>query len=52
VRESVLEGERCLVAGGAGAVGGLVVDLLLGAGADVLVVDVGAPPAEVAPACA
>jgi prephenate dehydrogenase len=48
----VLEGERCLVAGGAGAVGGLVVDLLLGAGADVLVVDVGAPPAEVAPACA
>jgi prephenate dehydrogenase len=40
---SALAGERCVVAGGAGAVGGLMVDLLLGAGADVLVVDV-APP--------
>jgi prephenate dehydrogenase len=51
VTDRVLEGERCVVAGGAGAVGGLVVDLLLGAGADVLVVDVAAP-AQVAPMCA
>jgi prephenate dehydrogenase len=49
---SVLRGDRCVVAGGAGAVGGLMVDLLLGAGADVLVVDVAAPPAEVAEVCA
>jgi prephenate dehydrogenase len=52
VTGGVLQGERCVVVGGAGAVGGLVVDLLLGAGADVLVVDVGAPPADVAQACA
>jgi prephenate dehydrogenase len=49
---SVLRGDRVVVAGGAGAVGGLMVDLLLGAGADVLVVDVAAPPAEVGAACA
>jgi prephenate dehydrogenase len=48
VRDGALRGERCVVAGGAGAVGGLVVDLLLDAGADVLVVDVAEPPAEVA----
>jgi prephenate dehydrogenase len=52
VRDSALQAERCVVAGGAGAVGGLVVDLLLGAGADVLVVDVAAPPAEIDQACA
>jgi 4-amino-4-deoxyprephenate dehydrogenase len=45
-----LRGRRCVVAGGAGAVGGLVVDLLLGAGADVLAVDP-APAEEVTPAC-
>jgi prephenate dehydrogenase len=48
----VLQGERCVVAGGTGAVGGLAVDLLLGAGADVVVVDVAAPPADLAPAYA
>jgi prephenate dehydrogenase len=48
----MLQRERCVVAGGAGAVGGLVVDLLLGAGADVVVVDVAAPSAEVARVCA
>jgi prephenate dehydrogenase len=48
VTDGVLRGERCVVAGGAGAVGGLMVDLLLGAGADVVAVDVAAPPAEVA----
>jgi prephenate dehydrogenase len=52
VRQSALEGEHCIVAGGAGAVGGLVVDLLLGAGAEVLVVDVAAPPAELLEVCA
>jgi prephenate dehydrogenase len=52
VRGGVLQGERCVVAGGAGAVGGLMVDLLLGAGAEVFVVDVGVPPAEVAEVCA
>jgi prephenate dehydrogenase len=41
-----VRGQRCVVIGGAGAVGGLVVDLLLGAGADVFVVDVAAPPAQ------
>jgi prephenate dehydrogenase len=46
VRTNVLQGQRCVVAGGAGAVGGLVVDLLAGAGADVSVVDIAAPPAE------
>jgi 4-amino-4-deoxyprephenate dehydrogenase len=51
VRQSTLEGEHCIVAGGAGAVGGLVVDLLLGAGAEVLVVDVAAPPAELLEVC-
>jgi prephenate dehydrogenase len=51
VSDGVLQGERCVVAGGAGAVGGLVVDLLLGAGADVAAVDVAAPPAEVAQVC-
>jgi prephenate dehydrogenase len=48
MRDSVLQGERCVVAGGSGAVGSLMVDLLLGAGADIVVVDVAAPPAEVA----
>jgi prephenate dehydrogenase len=48
----MLQGQRCVVAGGAGAVGGLVVDLLRGAGADVFVVDVAAPPPEVARVCA
>jgi prephenate dehydrogenase len=52
VTDGVLQGERCVVAGGAGAVGGLMVDLLLGAGADVFVVDVAAPPAEIAEVCA
>jgi prephenate dehydrogenase len=52
VRGSALQGERCVVVGGAGAVGDLVVDLLLGAGADVRVVDVAAPPAEVSQVCA
>jgi prephenate dehydrogenase len=52
VSDGVLQGERCVVAGGAGAVGGLVVDLLLGAGADVLAVDLAAPSAEVAAGCA
>jgi prephenate dehydrogenase len=52
VSDGVLRGERCVVAGGAGAVGGLVVDLLLGAGADVLTVDLAAPPAEIAERCA
>jgi len=47
----LLQGERCVVAGGAGAVGGLVVDLLLDVGADVFVVDLAAPPAEVAQVC-
>jgi 4-amino-4-deoxyprephenate dehydrogenase len=51
VRDSLLQGERCVVAGGAGAVGGLMVDLLLGAGADVFVADVATPPAEVAQVC-
>jgi prephenate dehydrogenase len=48
----VLQGHRCVVAGGSGAVGGLVVDLLLGEGADVVVVDVAAPPPEIADVCA
>ena len=48
--EGGLQGRRCVVAGGAGAVGGLMVDLLLGAGADVVAVDVVAP-AQAAPAC-
>jgi prephenate dehydrogenase len=48
--DGVLHGRRCVVAGGAGAVGGLMVDLLLGAAADVVAVDV-APPADVVPAC-
>jgi prephenate dehydrogenase len=52
VSAGVLQGERCIVAGGAGAVGGLVVDLLLGAGADVFVVDVAAPSAEDTQPCA
>jgi 4-amino-4-deoxyprephenate dehydrogenase len=50
--DTVLQGERCVVAGGAGAVGGLVVDLLVSAGADVSVVDVAAPPPDVAQLCA
>jgi prephenate dehydrogenase len=52
MRDQVLQGERCVVAGGAGAVGGLLVDLLSGAGADVLVVDVAPPPPAVAQQCA
>jgi 4-amino-4-deoxyprephenate dehydrogenase len=47
-----LAGERCVVAGGAGAVGGLFVDLFYGAGAEVLAVDTAAPPAERARVCA
>jgi 4-amino-4-deoxyprephenate dehydrogenase len=43
-----LEGRRAVVAGGAGAVGGLMADLLLGAGADVVVADPRAPePADI-----
>jgi 4-amino-4-deoxyprephenate dehydrogenase len=45
---SALAGERCVVAGGSGAVGRLLVDLLQGEGADVLVVDVRPPPAGTA----
>jgi prephenate dehydrogenase len=41
-----LDGLRCVVAGGAGAVGRLFVDLLEGAGGDVVIVDVAAPPAD------
>jgi prephenate dehydrogenase len=48
VTDRALAGERCVVAGGAGAVGGLMVQLLRGAGADVLVADFVPPPAEVA----
>jgi prephenate dehydrogenase len=48
----LLQGDRCIVAGGAGAVGRLMVDLLHRAGADVLAVDVAAPPAEVVQVCA
>ena len=51
MRGSVLQGERCVVVGGAGAVGGLMVDLLSGAGADVLVMDIVAPSADVAKLC-
>jgi prephenate dehydrogenase len=51
VTDSPLQDERCVVAGGAGAVGGLVGDLLAGAGADVCVVDVAAPPLEVTQVC-
>lgn len=40
-----LVGRRCVVIGGSGAVGGMFVDLLLGAGADVCVVDATPPPA-------
>jgi prephenate dehydrogenase len=47
-----LQGERCVVAGGAGAVGGLVVELLRGEGAEVLAVDLAAPPADGAQDCA
>ena len=50
--DGALRGERCVVVGGAGAVGGLMVDLLVGAGADVVVVDVAAPPPDVARVCA
>jgi 4-amino-4-deoxyprephenate dehydrogenase len=52
MRDGLMHGERAVVAGGAGAVGGLMVELLLGAGADVLVVDVAAPPAQVIQRCA
>jgi 4-amino-4-deoxyprephenate dehydrogenase len=51
VIHGALEGERCIVAGGAGAVGGLMVDLLAGAGADVLAVDVAEPPVDVTRTC-
>jgi prephenate dehydrogenase len=51
VSDGLLQGERCLVVGGAGAVGGLVVDLLLGAGAGVVMVDLAAAPAAHAQAC-
>jgi prephenate dehydrogenase len=46
-----LVGRRCLVAGGAGAVGTMLVDLLLGAGAEVCVVDAGDSPTRVGPTC-
>ena len=49
MRAGALKGARCVVAGGAGAVGGLLVDLLRGAGADVLVVDVAAPAVDALP---
>jgi prephenate dehydrogenase len=52
VTDRVLQGERCVVVGGAGAVGGLLVDLLISAGGDVFVVDVAAPPAAAGQACA
>jgi 4-amino-4-deoxyprephenate dehydrogenase len=48
VSAGALQGERSVVVGGAGAVGGLVVDLLLDAGARVVVVDVAEPAVEVA----
>jgi 4-amino-4-deoxyprephenate dehydrogenase len=51
VSDSVLQGQRCVVVGGAGAVGRLMVDLLSGAGADVLVMDLVAPRADVAQLC-
>jgi prephenate dehydrogenase len=43
-----LAGQRCLVLGGAGAVGGMFVDLLLADGADVCVVDIREPDRAVA----
>ena len=43
---SELAGRRCVVVGGSGAVGGMFVDLLLGAGADVCVVDASPPPQD------
>jgi prephenate dehydrogenase len=43
VTDGSLRGERCLVAGGVGAVGALMVDLLRSEGADVCVADVAAP---------
>jgi prephenate dehydrogenase len=49
VSDNGLERERCIIAGGVGAVGGLMADLLAGAGADVLLVDVRKPPAESSP---
>ena len=45
-----LAGQRCVVVGGSGAVGGMFVDLLLGAGAGVCVVD-GSPPPRDARRC-
>lgn len=41
-----LLGRRCVVVGGAGAVGAMFVDLLLGAGASVCVVDTAAPDGD------
>jgi prephenate dehydrogenase len=52
VIESALRGERCVVVGGAGAVGGLLAGLLVEAGADVVVVDVVEPPVPVTRTCA
>jgi 4-amino-4-deoxyprephenate dehydrogenase len=49
--DGALQGARCVVIGGAGAVGGLAVRLLVGAGADVVAVDVVTPPAELADVC-
>ena len=50
--DMMLRGERCVVVGGAGAVGRLMVDLLLTAGADVCVVDAEPPHAEASRRCA
>jgi 4-amino-4-deoxyprephenate dehydrogenase len=44
VTDGALQGERCVVGGGAGAVGRLMAELLRGAGAEVLAVDVAPEP--------
>ena len=36
--DTVLEGQRCLVTGGAGTIGSTIVDQLVGAGADEIIV--------------
>ena len=50
--DALLRGEHCVIIGGAGAVGRLMVDLMVTTGADVLVVDTALPPAELAQDCA
>jgi 4-amino-4-deoxyprephenate dehydrogenase len=52
VIENPLRGDRCVVVGGAGAVGRLLADLLVHAGADVVVVDLVEPPVEITRTCA